>query len=341
MEHLELPVLDMSRSISNRQETAETLVRALENEGFLSITNVQGLDYDKLFECCKWFFTRPDAVKRSLTTRTFAPENNNRFRGYVPVVPGEPSRKELFEFGIDHELPYTEHLGGSSSNSCEHSEAPGWYFEKSVWPAEDGSFPFKEFLTSQRDVLQATCLDILRLAALGVGIPEDSFVNLCAVQPMSTYRILHYPAWDTAPPTSAKLDNGKLITTPEHTDTGFMTLLTTFDYGGLEIMTPEGTWAEVTSHKNRLIMNIGDVFSRLMGGRFKATRHRVVDIGEDRYSVPYFMEPSFDADIGLNFMHQFTGKGPPHVPEKFGPWSFYQYKYVKKYFEYRDLPDIF
>ena len=35
----------------------------------------------------------------------------------------------------------------------------------------------------------------------------------------------------------------------------------------------------------------------MSNGRFKATVHRVVDIGEERYSVPFFYEPSVEANI--------------------------------------------
>ena len=87
-------------------------------------------------------------------------------------------------------------------------------------------------------------------------------------------------------------------------------------------------------------MNIGDTFSRMLGGRFKATRHRVIDIGEDRYSVPFFLSPKFHGDIGVNFLSQYTQEGHSHVPERFGPWVLHTMKHKKKYFEYTDLPEI-
>ena len=35
-------------------------------------------------------------------------------------------------------------------------------------------------------------------------------------------------------------------------------------------------------------MNIGETLQRLSNLRIKATRHRVLDIGRERYSAPFF-----------------------------------------------------
>ena len=98
---------------------------------------------------------------------------------------------------------------------------------------------------------------------------------------------------------NALIEDGKVLTTPEHTDSDVMTLLTPFHFGGLEIKQADGKWVEVRARPGSLVMNIGDAFSRMIGGRFKATCHRVFDIGLDIYSVPFFLSPSFDGNIGL------------------------------------------
>ena len=45
-------------------------------------------------------------------------------------------------------------------------------------------------------------------------------------------------------------------------------------------------------------MNIGETLSKISGYKIKATRHRVLDIGVERYSSPFFMEPKHSARIG-------------------------------------------
>ena len=326
MPKFDLPLIDLART--DREALGKEVVSALENIGFLCIDNVKGLDFDKLLESCKWFFSQPLATKNALTRQHWNQDNPNVYRGYFPVVEGEPSRKEGYEFGRD-------------IKPNDPTVKPGnWFYEPSVWPKEDGAFPFKEFMLESYEIMHKTGLEILRLAAIGLGIDENAFDEIFASKPCSTFRLMHYPPWVGAPPANARIEDGKVVTTPDHTDSNFLTLLCTFNYKGLEVVTGDGNWSQVEPRPNSLVMNIGDVFSRMMGGRFKATRHRVLDIGVDRYSVPFFLEPSYDGDIGENFMSKATGKGPEHTVEPYGPWMIQQVKYVKKYFEYKVLPEF-
>lgn len=84
-----------------------------------------------------------------------------------------------------------------------------------------------------------------------------------------------------------------------------------------------------------LVMNIGDLFDRMTGGnKFRATRHRVLDIGVDRFSVPFFLEPSYFSDVGVNLIKKYTGE-ESHEPEKYGCYMIRVAKYERKYFEYK------
>ncbi|XP_069128058.1 uncharacterized protein [Argopecten irradians] len=323
-----LPIVDLSKARTDREALAKVIVDALENTGFLFIDNIEGLDFDLWYQCCEWFFKQPEECKKKLLRNFWNPESKNVYRGYFPVLPNEPSRKEGFEFARD--VPPNDPTVKPNN----------WFYENSVWPEEDGSFPFKANMRSLYEKLHETALEILRLTAIGLGIEEDIFTPLFSDKPCTTYRIMHYPPWEGSPPDNAKIEDGKVVITPEHTDTNFLTLLATFHYKGLEVKMPDGTWAEVDPRPKSLVMNIGDTFSRMMGGRLKATAHRVIDIGVDRYTSPFFFTPGYDADIGINFMSKATGQGPDHVFERYGPWVLNVIKHVKKYFEYRVLPDI-
>ncbi len=72
-----------------------------------------------------------------------------------------------------------------------------------------------------------------------------------------------------------------VISTPAHQDSGFLTLLQTFGYPGLEIEV-DGTWYQVPSRTGTLVVNLGEQVTAMSNGRFKATIHRVIDVGEDR-----------------------------------------------------------
>ena len=44
-------------------------------------------------------------------------------------------------------------------------------------------------------------------------------------------------------------------------------------------------------------MNLGDILAKISNFTIKATRHRVYDIGVERYSSGFFLEPKFSAKI--------------------------------------------
>jgi hypothetical protein len=50
---------------------------------------------------------------------------------------------------------------------------------------------------------------------------------------------------------------------------GFVTLLATFNYGGLQIRNEHGDWMAAPQRPNSLVMNIGDMLSAMSGGKFK------------------------------------------------------------------------
>lgn len=74
------------------------------------------------------------------------------------------------------------------------------------------------------------------------------------------------------------------------------------EFPGLEVEmidkeTGEKMFRKVKPMENTLVANLGDMFSRMTGHKLKATMHRVADIGCKRYSVPFFFEPAWHAEI--------------------------------------------
>ena len=145
-------------------------------------------------------------------------------------------------------------------------------------------------------------LEFLRLTALGLGLDEYAFEERFWPKSLSTLRIMHYPTYQST--------HESTFTYEEHIDTVFVTLLVTFNYPGLEILHDDGTWMSVEPRPGSVIVNIGDLLSRLTIGKFKATYHRVRDIGKERYSVPFFFEPRSDAKFEL----------PDSSIITYGPW---------------------
>ncbi|XP_069132125.1 uncharacterized protein [Argopecten irradians] len=319
-----IPVVDLSRFGTHQAEEASIVVKGLEKVGFLYVDNVDGYNSAKLEECCKWFFGQPTEVKDPITKKIWNKNNRNVYRGYFPIIENQTNRKEGFEFGKDIDWSTAKVSQGN------------WFYETSVWPKEDGSFPFRQFLEDFYCIMHETAMKILRLAAVGLGLEENAFTDMFSYQPCSTLRILHYPPRSESPPDLARTEGGRYVSTPDHTDSGFVTLLSTFAFAGLEYFSPSEEWIPIEPRPNSLVVNIGDLLSSMVGGRFKATRHRVMDIGVDRFSVPFFLEPNYDREVGYDFIKQRAGEDTSHR-EKYGPWVIAKMS-SKGFYEFVSLP---
>ena len=163
-------------------------------------------------------------------------------------------------------------------------------------------------------------LEFLKLTAIGLGLDEHIFEERFWPKSLSSLRIMHYPTYQ---PTCEST-----FTCEEHIDTVFVTLLVTFNYPGLEILRDDGTWMSVAPRPGSLIVNIGDLLSQVTKGKFKATYHRVRDIGKERYSIPFFLEPRSDAKFEF----------PDSGIITYGPWMVERLRRHK--YQFAHIPDV-
>ena len=81
-----------------------------------------------------------------------------------------------------------------------------------------------------------------------------------------------------------------------HTDAGALTLLLQDSVGGLEIYS-EDEWIPVDPVAGALVINIGDIVQVWSNDQYMAPLHRVVaSSGKDRFSIPYFFNPLYEAN---------------------------------------------
>ncbi len=73
-----------------------------------------------------------------------------------------------------------------------------------------------------------------------------------------------------------------VISTGAHQDSGLLTILQVFGGPGLELEL-DGTWYRVEAKPDTLVVNLGEQMTDMSNGWLKATIHRVVDIGKERY----------------------------------------------------------
>lgn len=130
---------------------------------------------------------------------------------------------------------------------------------------------------------------IMRLLALGLGLPADAFDAALDGHRSSMRAILYGEV------SEAELDaaGGVVVRSAEHTDWGCVTvLLPDPDVEGLEVCLKEGgTWTPLQPTAGGLVVNLGDLLPCWSRGRWVATPHRVVARGtcrSRRLSIPYF-----------------------------------------------------
>ena len=278
--------IDLSKSKTDRKALAAKLTKALQEEGFAFLDNVPGYDPDELLKHTKWFFSLSDKEKLPLTRKEWNPDNKNVFRGYTPLVPGQPSWKELIELGCPLE-----------ADDPDFNKT--YFYEQNLWPKEDGDPKFRTYMEWYYKTMSDNALDVTRLLALGLGMKEDAFDHMFLSKPCSTLRLLRYPPRPEPIPEKF-MEGDHIIVTADHCDTTFLTLLSTFDYPGLQIKDKNDKWVDVPPRPNSLVLNVGDTLVELVGGLLKATHHRVIDIRNNagRLSVPFFAEPNFYVNVG-------------------------------------------
>src|SRR5262249_53773075 len=108
---------------------------------------------------------------------------------------------------------------------------------------------------------------------------------------MNSLRLLHYPP-------QRPDEEGVHLGARAHTDTNAFTILAQDNNGGLEVRNRDGEFGAVPPIDGPLIVNVGEVLKVWTDGVFSSAVHRVINrSGNERYSIPFFMYPSFDALI--------------------------------------------
>ena len=82
--------------------------------------------------------------------------------------------------------------------------------------------------------------------ALGLGKPRDFFDKWFIENTCSTFRVIRYLPRSSGLVKQESLGSDELkFTTPIHTDSGFLTLLSTFSFPGLQVDIGQGVYKSV------------------------------------------------------------------------------------------------
>jgi isopenicillin N synthase-like dioxygenase len=291
-----VPVLDLSQP---EEDVAKVCRTACEDHGFFFITNT-GIASKLISDHAaaqRQFFQLSDEQKRTILA-----DSNNR--GYTPLSEEtlDPSKstqgdaKEGLYFGRD--------IPPSSPEAALPLHGPNQWPDPALLPG------YREIVEEYLNSMYSLGIRMLPILSLALELPRD-YLEQFFKKPMIFLRPLRYA------PVVSNEEQGQHAA-GQHSDYGMLTILWTDGSPGLQIHYKE-QWVDVAVPENLLhysdnstdgggdgnsddndvfIVNLGDMLERWTAGKFKSTVHRVVNPhGRERYSCPFFFEPSPDAVV--------------------------------------------
>ncbi len=219
------------------------------------------------------FFEAPRTVVDKLACNRHDPSRPFLYRGWLGPREDRPSSFEVMEIGPDvaHGLTAvddTDPLKGRTPMPPEF-DLPGW------------QSAIRQHYFGMERVADAVMRSVTRALGMREETLSEPFVG-----GISSLRLLRYPA--RAP---------EEILSEPHFDFGCLTLLVQDDVEGLQAHVSDGSWVDVPPVEGRIVVNFGTLLARWTAGRIRATEHRVVCRGRERFSLPFFYEPRVDAEI--------------------------------------------
>tara|TARA_B100000700_G_C15005279_1_gene838235 strand:+ start:1109 stop:2065 length:957 start_codon:yes stop_codon:yes gene_type:complete len=278
-----IPSLDLNDFKSVNKEKKLNFIKQLgeayKNIGFISLKNY-GLNAeieDELYQEVRNFFHLP--LEKKLKYEK--PELNGQ-RGYISFGKEKAKGykksdlKEFWHFG--QELDKSDPLFTEYEPNVSCDELPN----------------FNKIGRDVFSILEETGIFILRAIALHLHLPEFYF-DKKVTGGNSILRAIHYPPIKTEPKGAVRA--------AAHGDINLITILMGASAEGLEIQTRNGSWIGVTALPNQVVINIGDMMSRLTNNALHSSIHQVInpqkkDWDKPRFSIPFFMHPR--SEMSLN-----------------------------------------
>ena len=300
----QIPSVDLrdflSEDHSKKMQFVQQLGSAFEEIGFVAISGHFMSDElsDELYKQIKAFFELPQEVKSNYEIEGLAGQ-----RGYTSYG------KEKAQNAPVGDLKEFWHFGQYEEG------APEDY----LYPANITVEELPAFNSVGKEVyqqLEKTALYMLRALALHLEL-EETYFDQWVSQGNSILRPIHYPPLTQAPE--------KAVRAAAHTDINLITLLMGAHGRGLQVQNRQGDWIEAIASKDQLMVNVGDMLSRLSNNRLLSTVHQVVNPpeagwSESRYSIPFFMHPK--ATMPLNCLENCVDQQHPRLFEDISAGDF-------------------
>lgn len=271
-----IPSVDLRDFISGEASRKARFVNqigeAFENIGFVALSG-HFLDEElvqDLYSEVKKFFDLPLDIKSKYEIQGIGGQ-----RGYTSFG------KEHAKGRKEGDLKEFWHFGQSLTSDSQYINE----YPKNVFVQELPEF--NRIGRAGFEMLEKTAVYVLRALAIRLELPELYFDKFVA-EGNSILRAIHYPPIEEEPKNAVRA--------AAHGDINLITLLMGAHGRGLQVQNHQGDWVDAIAAPNELMINVGDMLSRLTNNRLKSTIHRVVNPprslwGSSRYSIPFFMHP--------------------------------------------------
>ena len=281
-----VPVIDLGLDPSQDSSTVQpspaiidAVAHAAEHHGFFQVVN-HGVDpalIDAMWDQTTAFFALPTEVKRRIL------RSRENTRGYYDreLTKNKRDQKEVFDLG---RVPFPE-LGPDDPRN--HHAVDG----RNQWPDLPG---FRSTMIDYLAACEQLSLHLLGAFTAGLGESATYLHEHFGTDHTSAMRLNHYPTADVLAPDEAA-DETPLgdMALHHHSDAGALTLLLQDNVGGLQVER-NGVWIDVEPLAGAIVVNTGDMMQVWSNDRYQAALHRVSQrTTDERYSIPYFFNPSY------------------------------------------------
>ena len=272
---MSIPVVDLADFTGGDPERKMKFVKeigeAYEDVGFVAVKN-HGLPQDLIDDLYKYvqkFFSLPLEQKKGYEIPELAGQRGYTSFGKEHAKGSEaPDLKEFFQYGQVPQDNFDEEEYPANVRINEVQEFNGT-FERA----------YRNFEKSGKAILSAL--------AIYLGLDEnyfDKFVD----NGNSILRAIHYPPITQEPKSAIRAE--------QHEDINLITLLVGASADGLQVLSKQGEWVNVTSDPDTIVVNVGDMLQRFTNNKLRSTTHRVVNPPRElwhtsRFSIPFFLHP--------------------------------------------------
>jgi len=273
---MSIPVVDLAEFLSNDPARKAAFVQALgeayEDVGFVAVQNhgIPDQVIARQYEYVQQFFALPLEKKLEYEIKGLAGQRGYTSFGREHAKGSEaPDLKEFFQYGqtVDPNDPLKAEY---PDNVSVVEIAP---FNETIFNA------YRHFEKSGTALLQAI--------SLYLGLDEH-FFDEYVQKGNSILRCIHYPPITQEPKSAIRAE--------QHEDINLITLLVGASADGLQVLTKQGDWVNVTSLPDQIVVNVGDMLQRFTNNKLRSTTHRVVNPPRElwhtsRISMPFFLHP--------------------------------------------------